>query len=142
MSVLFRDEGVLVLGDYDLTPFGPWYGDVESSIQGTIASVELLRGIPAKVWIAGHERGIFTEEPGMLWENYIQVIHERERKLLARLDEPGTLEDIVNSWIVYGKPREPRAFYAFGERAIMGKHLEKLMDEGRVRLEADQYWKT
>lgn len=142
MSFLFREAGVLLLGDYDLTPFGPWYGDVGSSIEGTMASVGLLRNIPAMVRLASHERGVFAEEPGACWDNYIQVIHERENKLLARLQEPGTLEDIVSAWIVYGKPREPKAFYEFGERAIMGKHLEKLMREGRVTLEENQYCRS
>lgn len=139
MSFLFREEGVLLLGDYDLTPFGPWYGDVDSSIEGTISSVESLRKVPARVWLASHERGVFTEEPGARWDSYIEVIHERESKLLTRLEQPGTLDDIVNAWIVYGKPREPRAFYEFGERAIMGKHLEKLLKEGRAVLEGGQY---
>ena len=140
MSFLFREEGVLLLGDYDLTPFGPWYGDVDSSIEGTIASVERLRNIPARVWLASHEGGVFTEEPEELWDNYVQVIYERENKLLARLEEPATLEEIVSTRIVYRKPREPKAFYEFGERAIMGKHLEKLMNEGKVTLEGNQYF--
>jgi glyoxylase-like metal-dependent hydrolase (beta-lactamase superfamily II) len=139
MSFLFREEGVLLLGDYDLTRFGPWYGDVGSSIEGTIASVAILRNTPARIWLASHERGVFAEEPGQRWDRYIQVIHERENKLLARLEEPCTLDDVVSTWIVYGKPREPRAFFEFGERAIMGKHLEKLVSEGKVTLDGDRY---
>lgn len=141
LSFLFPEEGILLLGDYDLTPFGPWYGDVESSIEGTIASVERLRRIPARIWLASHERGVFTEEPGERWDHYIRVIHERERKLLARLEEPCTLEEIVKTWIVYGRPREPEAFYVFGEQAIMTKHLEKLMKEGRVAMDGGRYRK-
>ena len=141
-SFLFLEEGILLLGDYDLTPFGPWYGDVDSSIEGTIASVERLRHIPARIWLASHEMGVFTEEPGERWEHYIRVIHEREKRLLARLEEPCTLQEIVNTWIVYGRPREPKAFYAFGEQAIMAKHLEKLVKEGRVVFKGGKYHKT
>ena len=141
LSFLFPEEGILLLGDYDLTPFGPWYGDVESSIEGTMASVERLRRIPARIWLASHEKGVFTEEPGERWDRYTRVIHEREKKLLARLEEPCTLDEIVRTWIVYGKPREPKAFYAFGEQAIMTKHLEKLMKEGRVAMEGGRYRK-
>jgi len=53
------------------------------------------------------------------------------------------MDEIVNQWIVYRKPREPKEFYEWGEGAIMGKHLERLMraatvvlDEGRYRLAA------
>ncbi len=132
-SFFFREEGVLFLGDYDLTNFCPWYGDLGSSIELTIASVQRLRGIKARVWITGHETGIFENDPGVLWDQYLGVIAQREAKLLALLEIPRTIEEIVDACIIYGSPREPKAFFAFGERAHMKKHLEKLMREGLVR---------
>ncbi len=38
----------------------------------------------------------------------------------------------IEAWIVYGKPREPRYFFEFGEWAILGKHLDRLIRQGRV----------
>jgi hydroxyacylglutathione hydrolase len=131
-AFFFPEQGVLFMGDYDLTKFGPWYGDVESSIEETIASVRQLREIPAKVWITGHETGLFEADPGELWERYLNVISIREEKLLDLLQTPRTLDDIIKACIIYGKPREPKAFFEFGERAHMEKHLEKLMREGIV----------
>ncbi len=32
LSFYFREPQVLFLGDTDLTPFGPWYGDIYSDI--------------------------------------------------------------------------------------------------------------
>jgi glyoxylase-like metal-dependent hydrolase (beta-lactamase superfamily II) len=139
LALFFREPRVLFMGDYDLTKFGPWYGDVHASIEDTFQSITRLRDIPAKVWLTGHERGIFEEEPGPLWDQYLGVIVERERKLLGLLKEPRTLADIVGAWIVYGKPREPKAFYEFGERLHMKKHLEKLMKEGVVSLDGERY---
>jgi hydroxyacylglutathione hydrolase len=138
-AFFFKEQGVLFLGDYDLTQFGPWYGDVESSIEETIASVRRLREIPAKRWITGHETGLFEVEPGELWERYLDVISVREEKLLDFLKQPRTLDDIVEAWIIYGRPREPKAFFEFGERAHMKKHLEKLVKEGIVRREGKRY---
>ncbi|MBW1989926.1 MAG: MBL fold metallo-hydrolase, partial [Deltaproteobacteria bacterium] len=57
LSLLFDPPGLLYLGDYDLTAFGPWYGDVDSSIEDTIASVNRLAAVPASVLVAGHGRG-------------------------------------------------------------------------------------
>lgn len=51
------------MGDYDLTKFGPFYGDFFASIEDTIASVEHLRTIPAKVWLTSHGVGIFEKDP-------------------------------------------------------------------------------
>jgi glyoxylase-like metal-dependent hydrolase (beta-lactamase superfamily II) len=141
LSFFFKEPGVLFLGDYDLTPFGPWYGDVRSSIEETIDSVETLRKIPAKVWLTSHEKGIYEEEPGGLWESYLKVVRDREEKLMALLDEPVTMDDIVGACIIYGRPREPKAFYDLGERGHMGKHIEKLLKEGTIAMKDGRYYK-
>lgn len=139
LAFFFREPAVLFLGDYDLTPFGPWYGDAYSSIEETLSSLQRLKKIPARVWLTGHERGVFEEPPNELWDQYEQVIYERENRLMQALDHPKSLEDIVNLCLVYGRPREPRAFFEFGERALMKKHLEYLERRGMVRLDHGRY---
>jgi len=140
LSFFFKGPEVLFMGDYDLTKFGPWYGDVGSSIEETIASVKRLRNITARVRVTSHETGVFEEEPGKIWDQYLDVINKREEKLINLLDEPHTLEDIVGAWIVYGRPREPKTFFEFSERALVKKHLEKLMNQGIVSVEDGQYY--
>jgi len=139
MALRFLEPGLLFLGDYDLTSFGPWYGDRHSSIEETITSVNLLREIEAGVWVTGHETGIFLEPPGQLWDSYLEVIQRREQRLLELLREPRTMEEIVSAWIVYGRAREPEAFFAFGEKAIMGKHLRRLVSRGTVAQEDGRF---
>ncbi|MDD5713157.1 MAG: hypothetical protein PHY31_10440, partial [Smithellaceae bacterium] len=128
--------------DYDLTPFGPWYGDLYSSIDATLSSLQTLRGIPASVRITGHERGLFAEPPGELWKMYEGVVYERERKLLEMMDRPVSLDEIVAFRILYKKPREPKAFFEFGERAHMKKHLERLIATGAVVCDGTIYSKA
>jgi hypothetical protein len=41
--------------------------------------------------------------------------------------------------IVYGKPREPRLFFDYGEMAIMRKHLKRLMAKGRVSKDGERW---
>ncbi len=135
----FQEPGVLFLGDYDLTPFGPWYGDRDSSIQETIASIERLKQIPATTWLTSHETGIFEEDPGNLWDQYLAVIDRRQSRLLDYLLEPRTMADIVDAWIVYQRPREPRAFYALAEAMIMQKHLDLLVANSRVVKDGESY---
>ena len=48
LSFFFPEEEVLFLGDYDLTAFGPWYGDVASSIDETIKSIHAEKPTKAK----------------------------------------------------------------------------------------------
>ncbi len=126
LSFFFREEGLLFLGDYDLTSFGPWYGDLYSDIDDTVSSLKKLKDIPARTWITGHDTGLFEENPGVRWEEFEGVIYERENRLLDFLRKPRTLDDILSAWLMYGKPREPLAFFEFGERALVKKHLDRL----------------
>ena len=138
-SFYFREPELLFLGDYDLTKFGPWYGDQFSDLELTIDSINRLRQFPARVWVAAHEQGVFEDEPGPLWDQYLGAIDQREAKLLALLEHPRTMAEIIDAHILYRKKREPQAFYDFGERGHMIKHLERLMKQGRVVMEGDAY---
>ena len=139
LCFFFQEPGVLFLGDYDLTPFGPWYGDRDSSIQDTIASIERLKQIPATTWLTCHETGIFEENPGDNWDQYLAVIDHRAGRLLDFLNEPRTMADIVGEWIVYQRPREPQEFYAMTEEMIMQKHLDLLVSKSMVVKKGESY---
>jgi len=142
LAFFFREPAVLFMGDYDLGKFGPWYGDVGSSIDDTIASVEALRALPARVWITGHEYGLFESDPADHFDRYLAIIDERESKLIDYLCEPRTIEDIIGQWIIYRKPREPKQFFEFGERALMSKHVKRLVGKGEVERRGDRYVKV
>ena len=135
----FPEQQVLFLADIDLTRFGPWYGDKYSSIDDFIASVEKVRNIPARYFITAHEDGIFQEDPGDLWDEYLAVIDKREQKLKEFIRKPRTMEEIVQARIVYKKPREPKTFYDFAERVTMLKHLERMAEQGEVELNMGRY---
>ncbi len=140
LAFYFREPQVCFLGDYDLTRFGPWYGDRDSSIEQTIETVTRLRRLPAKVWLTSHEEGCFEgEATQQAFDDYLAVIDTREARLLELLARPQTLEEIVAACIVYLKPREPKAFFEWGEAAIMGKHLERLLGAGRIVCEDRRY---
>ena len=139
LSFFFPAEEILFLGDYDLTPFGPWYGDVASSIEDTIKSILRLKAIPAKRWITCHETGLFEENPGDLWQRYENVIYEREARVLEFLSQPRSLKEIAAAWLIYGKPRKPLEFFEFNELVLVKKHLDYLVKQGRVVCEEDIY---
>ena len=141
LSFFFPEASVLFVGDYDLTRFGPWYGDLFSDIDETRASIDRLQRIPAHVVLTGHETGFFLDPSAELWQQYGSVIAEREKKLLALLETPKTLEEIVAACIIYGRVREPKVFFAFGERSHMTKHLEHLQKRGMVFSENGRYRK-
>jgi hydroxyacylglutathione hydrolase len=139
LSFFFPAEAILFLGDYDLTSFGPWYGDAASSIEDTIKSIKKLKAIPAKRWVACHETGLFEENPDDLWQRYENVIYEREARVMEFLGQPRSIDEIAAAWLIYGKPREPREFFEFNERVLVKKHLDYLIKQGRVQCDKDIY---
>ena len=141
LAFFFREPQILFLGDYDLTPFGPWYGDRYSSIEQTIDSIKILKEIPAKIWLTSHETGVFEETAGDLFDQYLGVIQSREDKLLDFLSRPRTMKEIVGAWIVYGRKREPKELYEFGERTNMQKHLEKLLAQDVIAFDDGRYYR-
>ena len=141
LAFFFREPQILFLGDYDLTPFGPWYGDRYSSIEQTIDSINLLKKIPAKIWITCHETGVFKEDPQQFFDGYLAVIQSRENKLLDLLKHPRSMQEIIGAWIIYGRMREPKELYEFGERANMQKHLEKLLAQDVIAFDGGRYYR-
>ncbi len=139
LSFFFKEPGILFIGDTDLTPFGPWYGDRYSNIDQIIATVKKLRKIPAKIWLTGHEYGIFETNPDEIWDNYLGVIQTREDKLLEFLSTPRTLDEIAEAWIIYGKSKDPVAEFLMMERICMRKHAERLIKKGKVVLDNNRY---
>jgi len=135
----FPEPAVCFLGDYDLTRFGPWYADRDSSIDDTIMSLRRLQQLPVKTWLTGHEDGCFEGDATAAFDAYLAVIDEREAKLLDFLSQPRSMDEIVAACIVYRKPREPKIFYEWSEGAFMGKHLDRLMKRGAVTLENGRY---
>ena len=139
LSFFFPEEELLFLGDYDLTSFGPWYGDVASSIEETITSIRRLKSVPASRWVAAHNSGLYEENPGSLWDAYENIVYERENKLLSFLEQPKTLGEICSAWLIYGKPREPKEFFEFNEKVLIGKHLDYLLRQGRIMKQDNRY---
>lgn len=139
LSFLFSKPRALFLSDYDLTRFGPWYGDRYSSIEETIRSVNRLKSIPADIWLTAHETGIFEKNPEGRWQDYIDVIQTRENKILKILKSPQTIDDMARSWIVYDKPMQPEMFYLYNEKSIINKHLKRLLSKGLITEENGRY---
>jgi len=137
--LFFPDEELLFLGDLDLSRFGPWYGDTYSDLDATLASVAKVRKIKARYYVTSHEQGLFVAPIDELFDRYLAVVEERERKLREFLRQPRTRDEIIAARIVYGRPREPKSFYDFGEWALMKKHLERMAKRGQAQEEAGKW---
>ena len=134
----FPSEGILFLADYDLSAFGPWYGDKPGGIGEFRRSAAMLAAIGARTNVVSHEVPVHEGSIQAKVETYLSVIDRREESLREFLDRPRTREEIVARRIAYGEGR-PGPWFDYGEWALLGKHLEGMVTRGEAVLEGGRY---
>lgn len=127
-------DEVLILGDIDLSSFGPYYGDAWSSLEDFEHTLKQVREIEARYYVTFHHIGVLDGREAFLerLDRFAEVIRSRERRLLAYLDSPHTLEEIAEHRFVY-RPGDAVASAESVETRSMGQHLDRLQRNGRVR---------
>ena len=127
-------DGLLYLGDIDLSSFGPYYGDAWSELEAFERSLKKVRGIEARHYATFHQVGVldraaFLERLG----RFEAVIRRREERLWAFLREaPRSLDEIAAHRFVY-RPGDAVPYAEAVERRSMAQHLARLLREGRAR---------
>lgn len=140
-ALVVESEGIAFIGDIDLSGFGPYYGDATSDLAAFRRSLAAVAMLDARVWITSHHRGVLTDRARFLEDlaRFAAKIDERSEKLLGYLREgPQTLEALVERRLMY-PPGHAAVFVEGAERNTIRRHLEELMDSGRVRLAGDRY---
>jgi hypothetical protein len=94
------------------------------------------------VYLVSHgKEGIMEGDPAHI-QRYIQVIYQRDEKLLAFLASgPKTIQEITAHGIIYGGHRLANGAWDLSksEKSMMQKHLERLERIGSVKKENGAY---
>jgi glyoxylase-like metal-dependent hydrolase (beta-lactamase superfamily II) len=132
-ALLVEPEDVLFLGDIDLTGFGPYYGDAWSDLEAFESSLTCVRELPARVWVSFHHAGVIEERATFLTklERFGGRIAEREAALLAYLEEPRTLAELVAHRFLY-PPHAQWPYVDAAETRTIEQHLGRLVTANRV----------
>ncbi|MGH7803442.1 MAG: MBL fold metallo-hydrolase, partial [Candidatus Binatia bacterium] len=139
-SCLFIEpDGVLYLGDIELSSFGPYYGDAWSDLEDFERSLTLVRSLDARWYATFHHIGVLEGRDAYLerLDRFTAMIADRERRLLEFLAEPRTIDEIVAHRFVY-RPQDPVSFADPVERRSMSQHVDRLVAAGRVKREGDR----
>ena len=133
-------DGILYLGDIDLSSFGPYYGDAWSDLEDFERSLAQVRDIEANWYATFHHIGVVDRATYLeRLERYAAVIDDRERRLLEYLREPHSLAEVAAHRFVY-RPQDAIAFAEPVERRSMGMHIDRLRRDQRLReVEAGRY---
>ncbi len=140
---VFRIEpsNIAVIGDIDLSTFGPYYGDAVSSLSLTRSSIDMLSKVPARCWITSHHKGVITHPDKFheLLRKYRDALSRRESAILNVLREGSqTLEDLVRRRFVY--PKHYVGIHVEDvERRMIAQHLDELERDGRLLCASGSY---
>jgi len=104
----------------------PWYGYPTSDPSELERTASTLADVPVAILVSSHaeprKRGI---KP--LFRQMADTIRERDRKILAALEHPRSLDELADMGLCMGKPATPIARYH--ERVMVEKHLARLMEK-------------
>lgn len=141
MCLRFPDDGILFLADYDLSPFGPTYGDKGSSIDDFRRSARLLAEIGEETSVVSHGKPIHQGSISGKMEAYLAVIDRREETLREFLRNPRTKKEIISQRLIYG-PGTGGVLFDCGEWLIHSKHLEGMIERGEAAFRDEVYFLT
>ncbi|MCW3011359.1 MAG: beta-lactamase [Solirubrobacterales bacterium] len=127
-------DDVLILGDVDLTGFGPFYGDAGGDLAAFRSSLGRCETLPAARIVTGHHRGVITrrEEYEELLARYAAVVDRRDQRVLKLLAEPRSLDELVTARILY-RPHVHGPLVDVAERLTINRHLVSLQAAGAVQ---------
>jgi glyoxylase-like metal-dependent hydrolase (beta-lactamase superfamily II) len=132
-GLLVEPDGFFFLGDIDLTSFGPYYGDLSSSLDDFLTSIGRLRDVDARWYGTSHQVGVLDDRQAFLdaLDRFAAVVDRRDETLLRLLRQPRTLADVVAHRLVY-RPHVELPFVEAVERRTASLHLERLERHGLV----------
>lgn len=131
----------MLVTDYDMEPFGPWYANTTSDLEAYERTLrDLLERTDIERWITSHRRGVLGAEAFAEGaRRYLAMLEERSARILDWLAEaPARIEDLAVRGLCYpeGMLRGGALFRAFEGRMIH-LHLERLAGLGLATREGD-----
>lgn len=86
---------LLFSGDIDLSPFGPWYGNVRSDLEEFVNSINRLIELKPKILVTSHE-GIISDNISERLKSYAEKIDQRDEQILRYLQVPRKAADLLD----------------------------------------------
>ncbi len=134
-------RGILLSFDIDLTPFGPWYGHVESDIVTFRASLEKIAALQPRLVLSSHRPPVASGIEAEL-AAFAAVFDRRAREVLELLERgPATPEMLADLSPFYGLAGRTFALYHYFESRMLEKHLDLLVEMGKVKRDETGYYR-
>jgi glyoxylase-like metal-dependent hydrolase (beta-lactamase superfamily II) len=134
---LFEPQASLLFsGDIDLSPFGPWYGNVSSDLDEFVGSIKRLIELKPKILVTSHA-GIVTDNIAKRLKEYAEKIDLRDEQILQHLHVSKTISELLDMKIIFHHYPEPQRVYRFFEETMLDKHLQRLKRQEKVSIKSN-----
>jgi len=134
----FPEQGFVFTSDIEFSDFGPWYGNLRSSVSDTLNSLDRLAAIGADYYISGHGTSVVRDPDGSILRQYRNRVLERQRRVAELLySGHSTAESIARELPVYRRLPWPKEIFWIHELVMVGKHLEYLEEQGYAILDGN-----
>ncbi|CAM3378068.1 MBL fold metallo-hydrolase [Brevibacillus invocatus] len=128
----FPDYGILHVGDFDLTAFGPWYNNADSDIDDMVLSAKQTLLVDAELYVTSHQKGVVSRaDYQRLLETYMGIIDRREEKVNRAVRQGMPPEQLIHQEVFYlqkNVQQTPRLLVF--EKMGIAKHLRRLIKHG------------
>ncbi|MEH7245219.1 MBL fold metallo-hydrolase [Neobacillus niacini] len=127
-SPYFPELGVVYVGDFDMTSFGPWYFGTDGDIDSFISSSKRLLELDVDTYITGHQKGVFTKQVFTeAMGKFLAIIEQRDEIIKKYIREGLNFEELTSTGIFYPKKiLEKALILRTWERSGIRKHLQRL----------------
>ncbi len=128
----FPDYGVMLVGDFDLSSFGPWYFGADSHIDSFVASARRTLEVDAATYVTSHHKGVVSRvEYRKGLEVYLAIIDRREEQIRQAVRRGVSPEQMVYQSLLFRQEHVQNIpLLTFYEKLGIAKHLERLLAHG------------
>jgi glyoxylase-like metal-dependent hydrolase (beta-lactamase superfamily II) len=137
---LIEPCGVLVIGDIDLSSFGPYYADAVSNLEEFVASMATIRDVEAAWYVTFHHKGVVEGHDAFVeaLDAFAAVVDRRDDAIVEYCREPRSIADMAEHRFLY-RPHVELPWVASAERRTAEQHVERLLRTGRLVADGDRY---
>jgi glyoxylase-like metal-dependent hydrolase (beta-lactamase superfamily II) len=137
---LIEPDAVLVIGDIDLSSFGPYYADAVSNLEDFVASMATIRDVEAAWYVTFHHKGVVEGHDTFVkaLDAFAAVVDRRDDAIVDYCAEPRTIADMAEHRFLY-RPHVELPWVASAERRTAEQHVDRLLAAGRLAADGDAY---
>ncbi len=133
------EDNILFSSDIEMSSFGPWYGHLCSDLDEYIKSIKYCMEINPSLIISSH-RGYIKDDIQKRMHNYLNIIYQKEERLLSSLKQPMTLDQLTELMIFHGPIKNFNRLFRLWEKMAVFIHLKRLLASGEVKQVDDYYY--